>query len=123
MSYVLLTPTYAIMIVLSSLNKASFSYTNDLDSLCRVPCQPTNGFTPILVTLFGILMLVREQHEENADFPMLVTLFGILMLVRDLHEENTLFPILVTLSGMLMLASDSHLENAELPMLVTLFGM
>ena len=38
MLYVSLTPIYAIMIVLSSLNKVSFSYTNDLDSLCRVPC-------------------------------------------------------------------------------------
>ena len=83
MSYVLLTPTYAIMIVLSSLNKASFSYTNDLDSLCRVPCQPANGFTSILITLFGILMLARDLHHLNAEFPMLVTLSGMLMLLRD----------------------------------------
>lgn len=39
MLYVLLLPIYIIMIVLSSLNKVSFSNTNDLDSLCSVPCQ------------------------------------------------------------------------------------
>lgn len=39
----------------------------------------------MLVTLSGMLMLVRELHLENAQSPMLVTLFGMLMLVRDLH--------------------------------------
>ena len=39
MLYVLLLPIYIIMIVLSSLNKVSFSNTNDLDSLCSVPCH------------------------------------------------------------------------------------
>ena len=39
----------------------------------------------MLVTLFGMLMLVRDLHSPNAEFPMLVTLFGMLMLVSDLH--------------------------------------
>lgn len=39
----------------------------------------------MLVTLSGMLMLVRELHLENAQSPMLVTLFGMLMLVRDLQ--------------------------------------
>ena len=60
MLYVLLPPIYAIMIVLSSLNKVSFSYINDFDSLCRVPCQPANGFPSILIGLFGILTLVSD---------------------------------------------------------------
>lgn len=83
MLYVLLLPIYIIMIVLSSLNKVSFSNTNDLDSLCSVPCQHANGFPSILITLFGILMLVRDSHQENAQSPILVTLSGMLMLVRD----------------------------------------
>ena len=41
----------------------------------------------MLVTLSGMLMLVRELHLENAQSPMLVTLFGMLMLVRDLHPS------------------------------------
>ena len=44
----------------------------------------------MLVTLSGMLMLVRDLHQENAEFPMLVTLSGMLMLVRDLHQEYLL---------------------------------
>ena len=33
-------------------------------------------------------MQIRELHPENAEFPMLVTLSGMLMLVRDVHTEN-----------------------------------
>jgi hypothetical protein len=36
----------------------------------------------MLVTLFGIVMLVRLEQLPNALPPMLVTLFGIVMLVR-----------------------------------------
>ena len=36
----------------------------------------------MLVTLFGIVMLVRFVQLENACSPMLVTLFGIVMLLR-----------------------------------------
>ena len=42
----------------------------------------------MLVTLFGIVMLLRPVQLENAQFPMLVTLFGIVMLVRLGHSEN-----------------------------------
>jgi hypothetical protein len=31
----------------------------------------------MLVTLLGIVTLVRPEQPENAEFPMLVTLFGI----------------------------------------------
>ena len=37
----------------------------------------------MFVTLFGILMLVRELHHEKASSPIFVTLFGILILVSD----------------------------------------
>ena len=39
----------------------------------------------MLVTLFGILILVRASHLENADSPIFVTLFGMLMLASDSH--------------------------------------
>lgn len=37
----------------------------------------------MLVTLFGMLILVSELQKENASFPMLVTLSGMLMQLRD----------------------------------------
>ena len=40
----------------------------------------------MLVTLLGIVILVRLSHKENAQTPMLVTLLGIVMLVRLLQE-------------------------------------
>ena len=36
----------------------------------------------MLVTLLGIVMLVRPEQSENALLSMLVTLLGIVMLVR-----------------------------------------
>ena len=40
----------------------------------------------MLVTLFGIVMLVRLLQPENVLLPMLVTLFGIVTLVRLLQS-------------------------------------
>ena len=51
---------YAIIIVLSAFNKTSFSYINDFDSILKEPYQLENGFPCILITLSGMLMLVRE---------------------------------------------------------------
>ena len=53
----------------------------------------------MLVTLFGIVMLVKHLHSRNAKSPMLVTLLGIVMLVR-LLPENASSPIFVMLFGM-----------------------
>jgi hypothetical protein len=36
----------------------------------------------MLVTLFGIVMLVRLKHHANAASPMLVTLLGSMTLAR-----------------------------------------
>lgn len=55
-------------------------------------------------------MLASDLHEENADFPMLVTLSGMLMLVREWHPENAESPMLATLSGMLVLVSELQSE-------------
>ena len=43
----------------------------------------------MVVTLSGIVMLVRLLQFQNVPRPMLVTLSGIVMLVRLLHPENT----------------------------------
>ena len=53
----------------------------------------------MLVTLPGIVMLVKLPQLSNAAAPMLVTLFGIVMLVKLLQLSNALFPMLVTPSS------------------------
>lgn len=52
---------------------------------------------------------------------MLVTLLGMVMLVRLVHLKNAQLPMLVTLSGMVMLVRLSQPKNASSPMLVTPF--
>ena len=42
----------------------------------------------MLVTEFGIVMLVKPLQPTNAASPMLVTDFGIVMLVKLLQQEN-----------------------------------
>ena len=58
---------------------------------------------PRLVTLFGIVMLVRPEQLKNACSPMLVTLFGIVMSVRFVQFRNAELPMLVTSLGMTLL--------------------
>ena len=50
----------------------------------------------MLVTLSGIVTLVRAVQPENAASPMLVTLSGIVTLVREVQSENADLPISVT---------------------------
>ena len=52
----------------------------------------------MLVTLSGIVTLVRLVQSKNAWSPMLVTLSGIVTLVRLAHDER-IPPMLVTLLG------------------------
>ena len=52
--------------------------------------------------------MVRFVHPLNAQFPIVVTLFGMTMLVREVHPLNAKFAIAVTLiplivSGIVML--------------------
>ena len=68
--------------------------------------QPQKARSSIVVTLFGILMLVRDLHEEKVSSLIFVTLFGILILVSDSHPKKAQDPIFVTPSGILMLVSD-----------------
>ena len=59
-----------------------------------------------VVTLSGIVTLVRDQHSSKAHPPMLVTLFGIVTLVRDVQPKKAYAPTLVTLSGIVTLVRD-----------------
>jgi hypothetical protein len=66
----------------------------------------------MLVTLSGIVTLVRELQLKNAEDPMLVTLLGILTLASELQPSNAEFPMLVTLSGIATLVSEpGHIIN------------
>ena len=100
----------------------------------------------MLVTLFGMLMLVKPMQFRNAQSPMLVTSFGIVtspeqavpsikipftitsgfsfcLLVNQGVPENAPSPMLVTLLGISMLVKLLHQENAFSPMHVTLPGI
>ena len=52
--------------------------------------------TPILVTLLGIVTLVRVVQPWNAEPPILVTLLGIVTLVRLVQPKNALSPMATT---------------------------
>ena len=69
----------------------------------------------MLVTLSGIVTLVRLVQPENASSPMLVTLLGIVTLVRLVQPENASSPMLVTLLGIVTLVRLVQPENAAAP--------
>ena len=60
----------------------------------------------IVVTLFGIFMLVRDLQSIKVHSPIIVTLFGIFMLVRESQSLKACPPIVVTLFGTFMLVRD-----------------
>ena len=57
-------------------------------SCCCQKEHPSNADSPIVVTLFGIVIEVKEKHFQNAPFPIVVTLFGIVIDVKEEHSEN-----------------------------------
>ena len=92
----------------------------------------------MLVTLSGMVMLIRLLQPENAKPPMLVTLSGMVMLVslRQLRKLPMLEPLVITtvckfvfgicliaVVGIVTLVSALQPENAELSMVVTLSGI
>ena len=78
----------------------------------------------MLVTLYGIVILVNDMQLKKAASPMLVTLSGMIILVNDMQREKALSPMHVTLSGMIILVNDSQpeKEKALSPMLVIFNG-
>ena len=104
--------------------------------------------------LSGITMFVRELQPENTSFPILVTLSGIITLVRELQFLKTFagisvvqpysmlhplpigpavfklpqkfkpnLPMLVTLAGIVIFAKELQAENTLFPILVMLSGI
>jgi hypothetical protein len=66
--------------------------------------HPSTKVTPEIV----VLSYNAELHPENAPSPMLVTLSGIVTLVKPLHPSNAPSPMLVTLSGIVTLVKPLH---------------
>ena len=66
----------------------------------------------MLVTPLPIVTLVKTPQPVKADSPMLVTLSGMVMLVKP-QELKAELPMLVTLSGMVTLVKPVQLEKAE----------
>jgi hypothetical protein len=73
----------------------------------------------MLVTLEGMVKLVRLMQESNAESPMLVTPSEIFTLARPEHPLNADTPMLATLPGIFTLLRFKQSENAASPILVT----
>jgi hypothetical protein len=71
----------------------------------------------ILITLLGIIILLRLLHEANAEIPILFRVFGKVMLFRLLQFSNKWSSTLVIPSGIEMLLRLVHSENADFPIL------
>ena len=85
--------------------------------------QPSNTLPPILVTLFGMVILVKPVQLANAESPMLVTSFGIVTSPEQ-AVPSIKIPFTIT-SGFsfCLLVNQGVPENADPPMLVTLLGI
>ena len=55
--------------------------------------------SPILVTPFPMVTLVKFSHRSKAQSPMLITLSGMVMSVKEMHARKASSPIEVTLFG------------------------
>jgi hypothetical protein len=69
----------------------------------------------MLVTLSGIVILLRLLHQLKAPFPMLLTLSGMAMLVSCWHQLKASEPMLVTVLPSMVVgivkAPDTHLSK------------
>ena len=84
--------------------------------------QPWKACPSMLVTPSPIVMLVRLLQNMKVSRSMLVTLSGIVILFRPTQPEKALSPMLVTLSGIVMPVRRLHAWKADPPILMTLFG-
>ena len=96
-------------------NGASISETTEVR-----PLQYPNAYSPIEVTLLGMVKEVRPLQPANAERPIEVTLLGMVKEVRPLQPANAELPIEVTLLGMVKEVRPLQPSNAELPIDVTL---
>lgn len=82
-----------------------------------------NAALPMPVTLYGMVISVKEVHPWNAASPILMTLSGMVKPGKEKHCINAAFPILASPFDRVTLPKEVHVLNASLPMLVTLPGM
>lgn len=59
----------------------------------------------MLVTLLGMVMLVRPVQSQKAQSPMLVTPLGMVMLTRPVQPEKASTPMFVTPLGIVYTVS------------------
>ena len=71
----------------------------------------------MLVTLSGIVRLVRLLQLRNASLPMLVTPFPIPIVVKAEQPENAYSPMPVTSSKSVTLVKPEQPENARSPII------
>ena len=77
----------------------------------------------MLVTLFGMVMLVKPLQLANAESPMLVTSFGIVTSPEQ-AVPSIKIPFTITSEfSFCLLVNQGVPENADPPMLVTLLGI
>ena len=74
----------------------------------------------MLVTLYGMYMLVRFSQPSNVDAPMLVILLESVISIRLVHPKKERSPRLVTRLGIMMRVRFVQDSNARSPMLVML---
>jgi len=77
----------------------------------------------MLVTLAGIVMLVREVQKENALLSILVTLLGMFNEGKLEQPLKALTPIVITLLGMFISVRAKHPRKALASIDLTPFGI
>jgi hypothetical protein len=95
----------------------------ELTFIAKILVKAPKALLPMLVTLFGIVTLVRLEQPENALSPMLVILSCIVTLARLEQLEKVQLSMLVTLYGIVTLTRLKQFTKVPFPILVTLFGI
>ena len=111
-----------MILLLSLLNRMLSSKIKFGDKHSNLPSHLKNGLPFKQITLFGMDIYFNEEHPQNASSPMLVTLSGITILLKD-EKAKAPLPMLVTLLGITTLRKEEQPQNASSPMLVTPSGM
>ncbi len=70
--------------------------------------HPESMLSPMLVTLLGIAIDSRAEHELNAPNPILSSVLGNVTDVKLEQPVNAPFSILVTSSGITIVSRDEH---------------
>lgn len=86
-----------------------------IDSGSSIPfniVSPNNTCLPMISTIFGIVICVRDKQSWNIEDLISLILWGIIKFDRDEHLEKTSCPNEITLSGMEICSSDEHPKKA-----------